>query len=79
MLTDPPPTGGRTPRPSAGSLRVLAVVVLTVPLILVVVALLPALIVCPFLSLRYQQHVVRLLSTLRAWASSTAAAVRVET
>lgn len=50
----------------AAYLIVLAV--LTAPLIIVATALLPALLVCPFLSVRYQQHGLQLLAMLRAWA-----------
>lgn len=60
------PGSGQSGGIYAAQLIVLAA--LTVPLIVVATALLPALLICPFLSARYQEHGLQLLAMLRAWA-----------
>jgi hypothetical protein len=52
--------------------RVLAVTVLAAPLVIVTVALTPALIICPFLTAAYRQEVAMLLASLQQWTASLA-------
>jgi hypothetical protein len=52
--------------------RVLAVAVLTVPLVIIAVALVPAFVICPFLRADRQRLVVQLLDGLRQWAAALA-------
>jgi hypothetical protein len=47
--------------------RVLAVTVLTVPLVIVSVALIPAFMICPFLGIGRQRLVIHLLTGLCQW------------
>jgi hypothetical protein len=50
--------------------HVLAVTVLAVPLVLVTVALIPALAICPFLGVGRQRLVIRLLASLLQWTAA---------
>lgn len=50
--------------------RTLAVTVLTVPLVIATVALIPALVICPFLGAGRQRLVIRLLASLRQWTAA---------
>jgi hypothetical protein len=52
--------------------RALAVTVLALPLVIATVALVPALIICPFLPAAYRQQVPVLLDSLHHWAASLA-------
>lgn len=53
--------------------RVLAVTVLAVPLVIATVALIPALVICPFLGVGRQRLVIRLLASLRQWTAALTA------
>jgi len=54
----------------------LTIAVLTVPLVIVILALAPALMLGPLLPERHQRLVLRLLASLREWAASIPDAVR---
>jgi hypothetical protein len=45
-----------------------AVAIRTLPLLLVVAALTPALVICPFLGCRHRRWLLSLLTILREWA-----------
>jgi hypothetical protein len=60
-------TMARRGQPLAG---VLAVTVLAVPLVIATVALIPALVICPFLDAGRQRLVIRLLESLRQWTAA---------
>jgi hypothetical protein len=45
----------------------LVIAVLAIPIVIATVALIPALIICPFLSAGRQRLVVRLLASLQQW------------
>jgi hypothetical protein len=49
--------------------QALAVTVLAVPLVIVTVALVPALVIFPFLGTGRQRLVIRLLASLRQWTA----------
>jgi hypothetical protein len=53
----------------------LTIAVLTVPLVIVILALAPALMVSPLLPERHQRLALRLLASLREWATSIPDAV----
>ncbi len=55
------------------------VAVLTVPFAIVTLALVPAMVVCPFLPDRYQRFVLRLLVSLRQWAQAIVTAAHRDT
>jgi hypothetical protein len=48
----------------------LAIAVLAVPLVIATVALIPALVICPFLTAAHRQQVTRLLASLRQWTAA---------
>jgi hypothetical protein len=54
----------------------LAAAVLTVPLVIMVIALIPPLMVCPFLSERHQRLALRVVACLREWPEEIASVVR---
>ena len=57
-------------RPPGQSLaRVLAVTVLAVPLLIATAALIPALVICPFLGAGRQRLIIQLLVSLRQWTA----------
>jgi hypothetical protein len=56
-------------RPGQLLARVLAVSVLAVPLVTATVALIPALVICPFLDADRQRLVLRMLAGLRQWTA----------
>lgn len=49
--------------------RVMAVIVLAVPLVIATVALIPAFVICPFLGTDRQRLLIRLLASLRQWTA----------
>jgi hypothetical protein len=49
---------------------VLAAAVLALPLVIVTVALIPALAICPFLGAGRQRLVIRLMASLRQWTAA---------
>jgi hypothetical protein len=49
--------------------HILAVTVLAVPVLIATVALIPALVVCPFLGAGRQRLMIRLLASLRQWTA----------
>lgn len=49
--------------------RALTLAALIIPLLIVITALVPALMICPFLSPRHQRLVLRLLAGLCQWVS----------
>jgi hypothetical protein len=59
-------------RPCQGLAHVLAVTVLALPLVIATVALIPALVICPFLGAGRQRMVIRLLASLRQWTAALA-------
>lgn len=50
--------------------------VLTVPLVITILTLAPALLICPFLPPRHQRLALRLLAGLREWSTTITDAVR---
>jgi hypothetical protein len=48
----------------------LTIVVLAVPLVIVTVALIPAFVICPFLTAAHRQQVTGLLASLRQWTAA---------
>jgi hypothetical protein len=47
----------------------LTIAVLAVPLVIVTVALIPAFVICPFLTAAHRQQVTGLLASLRQWTA----------
>jgi len=74
MLAFLPPTPDAARRASPWSLALITAV-LTVPLVIAILALAPALLVCPFLPTRHQRLALRLLAGLREWSITITDAV----
>ncbi len=67
------PLPGQSSSRSRSSLaEVAAVAARGIPLVIVAVALVPAFIVCPFLSSAHRRFVLHLLASLRQWVAVTA-------
>jgi hypothetical protein len=63
------PPGLTMARQGQSLARVLVVTVLAVPLVIAIVALIPALAICPFLGTDRQRLVIRVLASLRQWTA----------
>ena len=50
--------------------QALTIAVLAVPLVIVTVALIPAFVICPFLTAAHRQQVTGLLASLRQWTAA---------
>ena len=64
------PPGLTVTRQGQALAYVLAAAVLALPLVIVTVALIPALAICPFLGAGRQRLVIRLLASLRQWTAA---------
>lgn len=67
MHVVPPPPGCSTGRLGGALLEGLIIAALSIPMVIVAVALVPALMICPFLSAVHRRFVLRLLANLRQW------------
>lgn len=78
MLAFLPPTPDAARQAPPWSLA-LMIAVLTAPLVIATLALVPALLITPLLSTRHQRIALRLLAGLRQWSMTITEAVRRDT
>jgi hypothetical protein len=64
------PPGLTLARRGQSAAHALTIAVLAVPLVIVTVALIPAFVICPFLTAAHRQHVTGLLASLRQWTAA---------
>jgi len=79
MHVVPPPCGCGTDRLGAALLPGLTIAALGIPMVIAMVALVPPLMICPFLSTAHQRFVLRLLASLRQWTLIISRAAQVAT
>jgi hypothetical protein len=64
------PTGLTLARRGRPLAHAVTIAVLVVPLVIVTVALIPAFVICPFLTAAHRQQVTGLLAGLRQWTAA---------